>query len=150
MMENDEILIVDDDSDIRRVLRLILEKNGYAVRAAKDGSEALALLKEWRPDLILMDLMMATDTEGFDVACMLRDDPKFSGIPIIMVTCFLDKVREGGSEKFQKLLGEEWPADWLFEKPIDPKKLLEKIEAMLRKDDTQHDASRENDPHPEH
>ena len=128
-----EILVVDDDSDIRRTLRVVLEKNGYVVRTAENGSNAREILKEWRPDLILMDLMMATDTEGFDMACMLRDNPSFANVPIIMITCFLDKVRMEGPGKFQKILGEEWPADWLFEKPVDTKKLLEKIRDILRK-----------------
>ncbi|RJP65909.1 MAG: response regulator [Candidatus Abyssobacteria bacterium SURF_17] len=133
MTRKGEIFVVDDDSDMRRILRDVLEKNGYAVQTAKNGSEAREMLKEWRPDLILMDLMMATDTEGFDVACMLRNNPEFANTPIIMITCFLDKVRMEGPGNFQRILGEEWPADWLFEKPVDTKKLLEKIQGILRK-----------------
>jgi DNA-binding response OmpR family regulator len=131
MTRKSEILVVDDDSDIRFTMRALLERNGYAVKTAKNGKEALSLLESWIPDLIILDLVMTTDIEGFDVACMLRDDPKFANVPIIMVTCFLEKVRSEGPQRFQKILGEEWPADWLFEKPVDSKKLLDKIRGIL-------------------
>jgi len=129
-----EILVVDDDPDFSDTLRIILEHNGYVVRTASDGSEALRVLEAWRPDLIIMDLIMSTDTEGFDVACLLRDNPEFANVPVIMVTCFLEKVRTEGPENFQKMLGEEWPADWLFEKPVDTVKLLDKIGRILSGD----------------
>jgi CheY-like chemotaxis protein len=131
MTRKSEILVVDDDSDIRFTMRALLERNGYAVQTAKDGKEAIRLLESWVPDLIILDLVMRTDVEGYDVACVLRGDPRFANVPIIMVTCFLDKIREEGPQKFQKILGEEWPADWLFEKPVDSKKLLDKIRSIL-------------------
>jgi len=131
MTRKSEILVVDDDVDFSDALRIILENNGYVVRTANDGSEALRILEIWRPNLIIMDLIMTTDTEGFDVACLIRDNPRFADLPIIMVTCFLEKVRMEGPEKFQKILGEEWPADWLFEKPVDTAKLLDKIGRVL-------------------
>jgi DNA-binding response OmpR family regulator len=131
MTRKSEILVVDDDSDIRLTMRLLLERNGYAVRTANNGKEALSLLESWVPDLIILDVVMTTDSEGFDMACMLRYDPRFANVPIIMVTCFLQKVRSEGPERFQKILGEEWPADWLFEKPVDSKKLLDKIKGIL-------------------
>ena len=134
MTRKNEILVVDDDPDFSDTLRIILEHNGYVVRTANDGSEALRVLEAWRPDLIIMDLIMSTDTEGFDVACLLRDNPEFANVPIIMVTCFLEKVRTEGPENFQKILGEEWPADWLFEKPVDTVKLLDKIGRILSGD----------------
>lgn len=134
MTRKNKILVVDDDPDFSDTLRIILEHNGYVVRTANDGSKALRMLEVWRPDLIIMDLIMSTDTEGFDVACLLRDNPEFANVPIIMVTCFLEKVRTEGPEHFQKVLGEEWPADWLFEKPVDTVKLLDKIGRILSGD----------------
>ena len=131
MTRKSEILVVDDDSDIRFTMRVLLERNGYAVRTAKNGKEALSTLESWVPDLIVLDLVMTTDVEGFDLACMLRDNPKFAKVPILMVTCFLEKVRTEGPQRFQKILGEEWPADWLFEKPVDSKKLLDKMKSIL-------------------
>jgi len=126
-----EILVVDDDADIRDSLQLILERDGYAVRSAANGSQARDLLAEWQPDLVILDVMMDTDTEGFDVAHELRAGGTLAETPIILLTSFLEKVRETGPEQFQTILGEPWPARWLFEKPIDSAKLLAKIEAIL-------------------
>ncbi len=128
-----EILLVDDDPDIRDSLRIILEGNGYAVRTAANGREALDGLKSRVPDLMILDVMMATDTEGFDLAYELREKEEFKGLPIIILTSFLEKVREEGPDKWQYILGEAWPAHWLFEKPVDSKKLLARIESILSK-----------------
>jgi DNA-binding response OmpR family regulator len=128
------ILVVDDDTDLRRSLAAILGHHGYEVRTAKDGSDAMSVLESYQPDLVILDLMMNTDTEGFEVACALRANPRFANVPIIMLTCFLEKVRAEGPDHFQKLLGEEWPANWLFEKPVDTAKLVRKIERLLGQD----------------
>ncbi len=126
-----EILVVDDDPDIQDSLRIILESNDYAVRTAANGREAMEELEIRLPDLMILDIMMATDTEGFDLAYKLRDDPAFKNLPIVMLTSFLNKVREEGPGKFEYILGEQWPAHWLLEKPVDSKKLLAKIEGIL-------------------
>lgn len=126
-----EILLVDDDRDIRDSIGIILEKNGYAVRTAANGKEALAELKKGKPDLMILDVMMSTDTEGFDLAYELKNKPEFENLPIIILTSFLEKVREDGPDKFQNILGEQWPAKWLFEKPVNPQKLLAKVQGIL-------------------
>lgn len=134
MKTHPEILLVDDDPDIRDSLRIILENNGYSVRTAANGREAMAVLKEKVPDVMILDIMMATDTEGFDLAYELRESAEFKKLPIILLTSFLDKVREEGPDKFQHILGEAWPAHWMFEKPVDTKKLLAKIQSILAGD----------------
>ena len=131
MNKKAEILVVDDDPDIQDSIRIILESNDYAVRTAANGREAMKELEDHLPDLMILDIMMATDTEGFDLAFRLREDPAFKKLPILMLTSFLDKVREEGPGKFEYILGEQWPAHWLFEKPVDSKKLLAKIEGIL-------------------
>ena len=130
-MATKDILLVDDDPDIRDSLRIVLEKEGYSVRTAVNGKQALEELERQRPDLMILDIMMATDTEGFDLAFDLRDRPEFEGMPIVLLTSFMDKVREEGPDQFQHILGEEWPAKWLYEKPVDTKRLLEKIAGIL-------------------
>lgn len=125
------ILLVDDDRDIRDSLRIILEKNGYTVQTAANGREAIAALEAKMPSLMILDIMMATDTEGFDLAYELKGKPEFENLPIILLTSFLEKVRDEGPDKFQHILGQEWPAKWLFEKPVDSKKLLDKISGIL-------------------
>jgi CheY-like chemotaxis protein len=126
------ILVVDDDPDIVATSRIILEGNGYEVRMAANGREALQLLDRITPDLMLLDVMMTSDTEGFDLAFKLKEDPKFKDLPIIMLTAFLDKVRVEGPGPFEFILGEQWPVQWLFEKPLDTRKLLGKIESVLK------------------
>ena len=126
-----EILLVDDDPDLRDSLQIMLEKNGYHVRTASNGKEALEALKAKRPDLMILDIMMTTETEGFDLAYELKNRPGAGDLPIILLTSFLEKVRHDGPEKFQHIMGEAWPAKWLFEKPVDTKKLIAKIEGIL-------------------
>jgi DNA-binding response OmpR family regulator len=133
MTDKREILVVDDDTDIRDAIRIILEKNGYQVRTGKNGREALEALKAKKPDLMILDIMMSTDTEGFDLAYALKNMPDFQDLPIVILTSFLDKVRDEGPDQFQHIMGEAWPAKWMFEKPVDTKKLLHKIEAILGK-----------------
>lgn len=134
MKDQSEILLVDDDPDIRDSLRIILEGEGFAVRTAANGREALAALKERVPDALILDIMMSTDTEGFDLAFELREQPAYSGMPILLLTSFLDKVRSEGPGPFQHILGEDWPAAWLFEKPVDPKVLVKKLRAVITVD----------------
>ena len=131
MATKGEILLVDDDPDFRDSLLIILENHGYMVRTAANGTEALEALKFKRPDLMILDVMMATDTEGFDLAYELKKKPGFKDLPIILLTSFLEKVRQEGPDKFQHITGEEWPARWMFEKPVDTKKLIAKIEGIL-------------------
>ena len=131
MTTKGEILLVDDDPDLRDSLQIILEKNGYTVRTASNGQEALGALKAKRPDLMILDIMMATDTEGFDLAFELKNRPSSKDLPIILLTSFLEKVRQEGPDRFQHIMGEAWPAKWLFEKPVDTKKLITKIEGIL-------------------
>ena len=126
-----EILIIDDDRDLVNSVEIILQTKSYQVRSAFNGKEGYDKIKKRIPDLILLDVMMATDTEGFDLAYKLREEPAFKNLPILMLTSFLDKVREEGPGKFEYILGEQWPAHWLFEKPVDSKKLLAKIEGIL-------------------
>ncbi len=128
-----EILLVDDDHDILDSLKIILESHGYNVRTATNSREALATLKAKLPDLLILDIMMTTDTEGFDFAYELKKTRGLSQLPIILLTSFLDKVRKEGPDKFQHIMGEDWPAKWFFEKPVDSRKLIEKIEGIMGK-----------------
>lgn len=126
-----DILIVDDDSDIRDTLRLILEKSGFEVRSASRGEVALEEIRRKIPDLVILDIMMTTDTEGVDLAYELKHTAGFDTIPIILLTSFLEKVKDEGPEQYQHVFGQSWPAKWLFEKPVNPEKLIRKINDIL-------------------
>ena len=133
-MENAaDILIIDDDHDLVDSMRIILESKAYNVRAAYNSKEGYAEMERKVPDLIILDVMMSTDTEGFDFAYKLKRNPEFREIPILMLTSFPQKMLETGPDKFQHILGEDWPVTMFFEKPIQPEKLLVTIEQLLKK-----------------
>jgi len=127
-----EILIIDDDRDIVDTMRIVLESKNYHVRVAYNGKEGYAELEEKVPDVVILDVMMSTDTEGFDLAYKLQRHPDFKRIPILMLTSFPQKMAEEGPEKFQHILGEGWPVTLFLEKPIQPEKLLSAIKEILR------------------
>lgn len=127
-----DILIIDDDRDLVNSMKIILESRSFMVRTAYNGKEGYQRILEKVPDLIVLDVMMSTDTEGFDLAHRLRNDPRFSHIPIVVTTGFPHKMAEQGPEKFQHVLGMEWPVSQLLEKPIDPEDLLVAVESFLR------------------
>ena len=115
------ILVVDDDANIRRLLRDDLEAAGYRVLEARDGREALELARQKRPDLLILDVLMP-EVNGFEVAAVLRSDPRTMGIPILMLT-----VVEEQERAFR--LG----VDRYLTKPIDTARLLREVEALIEK-----------------
>jgi two-component system alkaline phosphatase synthesis response regulator PhoP len=126
-----DILIIDDDKDLVNSIEIILQTKNYQVRIAFDGKEGYGKIEKKIPDLILLDVMMATDTEGFDLAYKLKENPKYRDIPIIMITSFTQKMAEQGPESFQHILGEAWPVSSFLEKPVDPEVLLSMVEKVL-------------------
>jgi len=124
--------MIDDDRDLVQSIRIVLESRNYTVRSAFSGKEGYSRIQEKAPNLIILDVMMATDTEGFDLAYKLRNDPRYHSIPIIMVTAFPKKMAEEGPDKFQHILGESWPVSQFIEKPVDPELLLSSVDSVLR------------------
>lgn len=131
MANGSDILMIDDDRDLVQSIRIVLESRNYAFRSAFNGKEGYARIQEKTPSLIILDVMMATDTEGFDLAYKLRNDPRYQSIPIIMVTGFPKKMAEEGPDRFQHILGESWPVSQFIEKPVDPELLLASVDKML-------------------
>jgi len=132
MSTGKDILIIDDDRDLVNSIRIVLESKDYNVRVAYNGKEGFGKIEEKTPDLIVLDVMMATDTEGFDLAFKLKNNPEYQGTPIVMITAFPKKMAEEGPDKFQHILGESWPVSHFLEKPIDPEELLSTVEDILR------------------
>lgn len=133
-MDKPKILIIDDDPDVVELLRITLEANKYDVFSAGNGTEGLALIKKIRPDLIILDVMMETMTDGLQISYKLRSqDPQseyreFSKIPILMIT--------GVSQKMHMKLSPEKDSDYLpvddfLEKPIRTDPFLEKIKKLI-------------------
>ena len=120
-MTNAKILIADDDRNICELLRIYLEKEGYAVVLAGNGEEALLKFEEEEPDIILLDVMMPK-LDGWQVCRELR---KKSDCPIIMITA--------KGETFDKVLGLELGADDYVVKPFEPKEIVARVKAVLRR-----------------
>jgi CheY-like chemotaxis protein len=134
MSDPKTILVIDDDPDVLEAMRLPLEAHGYRVVTATDGEEGLDKVLECEPDLVILDIMMLTPTEGFHVAYTLRSDApdskyaKFRTVPILIVTAIHEKTdlrfSFEGDEEFL-------PADEFIEKPIEPAVLIEKVGRFL-------------------
>ncbi|MDO4154295.1 MAG: response regulator transcription factor [Candidatus Fimenecus sp.] len=120
-MPNEKILVVDDDSNICELLRLYLEKEGYAVKIVNDGVSAVNAFKQENPDLMILDIMLPK-LDGWQVCREIR---KFSDKPIIMLTA--------KGETFDKVLGLELGADDYMTKPFDTKEMVARIKAVLRR-----------------
>ena len=127
-----DILIIDDDRDLVSSMRIVLESRSHRIRVAYDGKEGYARIREKTPDLIILDVMMATETEGFDLAFKLMNHTEYRDVPILMITSFTQRMAEDGPERFQHILGENWPVTQLMEKPIDPEELLKTVDAILK------------------
>ena len=120
-MANEKVLVVDDDINICELLRLYLEKEGYAVSIANDGMSAVRMYNNNQPDITLLDIMLP-ELDGWQV---LREVRKTSNKPIIMLTA--------KGETFDKVLGLELGADDYITKPFDTKEVIARIKAVLRR-----------------
>lgn len=122
-----KVLIVDDDTNISELISLYLKKEGYQTKEVYTGREALEAYEEYRPDIILLDIMLP-EIDGYDVCKEVR---RISKTPIIMLTA--------KGEVFDKVLGLELGADDYIVKPFDPKELVARVKAVLRRSIPQND-----------
>ncbi len=132
VMDKPKILIIDDDPDMRLANRMCLEEAGYEVIEAINGTEGLEKVKSETPDLIVMDVMMDSTTEGFQTTLKLRSPApdaeyaQYRDIPIIMLTAIHDttSVRFGPDQDYL-------PVDAFIDKPVNPDKLIPKVKELL-------------------
>ena len=97
-MSKKRILVIDDEPSITRLLKLNLEYNGnYTVREENSGPRSIAAIKEFKPDLILLDIMMP-GLDGSEVATRLQDDPALKNIPVVFLTAAVKKAEVGAHE----------------------------------------------------
>lgn len=116
-----KILVVDDDKNICEVIKMYLENSGYNVKVANDGREAQEAFGSYKPDLVLLDVMLPY-IDGIDVLKWIRRDNE---TPVIMITA--------KGETFDKVLGLELGADDYIVKPFEPKELMARVKAVLRR-----------------
>jgi DNA-binding response OmpR family regulator len=117
-----KILIADDESNIVMSLKFLMEFEGYEVRTVADGEAALQVLHEFRPDLVLLDVMMPKKS-GYEICQAIRATPALEGIKVVMLTA---KGRHIDAEK-----GLALGADSYVTKPFATKDLVAQVKAML-------------------
>jgi len=114
------VLIVDDDPDFSEVVRTALQEDGFQVLCAADGEQGLALMREHKPDLVFLDIIMVLPTEGVYVSDVMWEDPELRDIPVVMVSSIVDSP-----------YAEQFPQDrylhtnLFLSKPVSIAKLLE-------------------------
>lgn len=122
MSDKKRILLVEDEANLRELVKARLEANGYEVATVADGFNAIVQARRLRPDLIILDLMIP-NIDGYAVCRVLKSTPELSSIPIIMFTArtSLDDMRRG----------KEMGADAYLTKPFRPEEMLDKIQELL-------------------
>ncbi len=119
-----KILIVDDELNIRELIKFNVEKAGYKVLETGDGQTAVNLAKSEKPDLVVLDLMLP-GLDGLEVCRVIKNSRETAAIPIIMLTA--------KNEEIDKVIGLELGADDYLTKPFSPRELLARIKAVLRR-----------------
>lgn len=119
------ILIAEDEPNIVTSLEFLLQKQGYEVRVARDGEQALQLAGSFRPDVVLLDVMMPV-RNGFEVCRMIRENAALAGVKIVMLTA---RGRDAERDK-----GLALGADAYMTKPFSTKELLGKVAELVSRD----------------
>ena len=125
-----KILLVDDDPDFVEGARMVLEKSDFEVVTASSGKECLERIKEEKPDLIILDIMMPKKS-GFEVCKELKSNIEYNGIPVVMLTALKQKLSQ---TSYSIAEGLELEAEDYLEKPIEPKVLVSRLKKILEKD----------------
>jgi CheY-like chemotaxis protein len=124
-----KILVVDDDPDLRQAAEIILASAGYQTVSASSAAEARQRLAAERPDLILLDVMMETHTEGFHFVYELRQDERLKDIPVVMLTSIEERT---GQELPVEEAGDFLPVQGFLRKPVDAAELKAKVAELLK------------------
>ena len=123
--QNHKVLVVDDDPDILELLKYNLVKEGYEVKTAEDGKEAVKTAKTFLPDLILLDIMMPHQ-DGVETCRQIREIPEMSNTHVTFLTA--------RAEEYSEVAAFEVGADDYITKPIKPRALMSRISALFRKE----------------
>lgn len=117
------VLIVEDQADIRKLIRMTLEFENYEIHEAADGSFGLRMAQAIKPDILLLDVMMPGEIDGLQVCQRIKSDPEMAGSKVVLLTA-------RGQQKDREA-GEQAGADEYLVKPFSPLQLIETIERLL-------------------
>jgi len=127
MSDQQLILVVDDDTDLVEALSMKLESENFTVAKAYDGVEGFEKIKQQRPDLVILDVMMPRK-DGYQLCDELKNDDAYKGIPVVLLTAVADAVN---STNYTHMGGKTTLADDFVPKPIDLDKLMEIVKDNL-------------------
>ncbi len=128
MSEQKTILVVDDEPDFVSVLKVNLERAGFAVEVAYDGEEGLAKVEASPPDAIVLDVMMP-GKDGYQVCAQLKEAPKYARIPVILLTAVASKVP---STRYSHYDGMTMNADEYLPKPASAEQIVASLKRLLK------------------
>jgi two-component system, OmpR family, alkaline phosphatase synthesis response regulator PhoP len=124
MTKTKKVLLVDDDREFVSATKELLEAYGYEVLVAYNGASGVEIAKKFRPSLMLLDVMMATDTEGFDVSRKVNAIPELQDLPVILMT----GIRKAMNLPYGFEPDSAWlPVKAVLEKPVPPERLIEEV-----------------------
>ena len=122
-----KILVVDDDPDFVEYTRIVLESQGYEVRTAATADLALQLMRQDKPDVALLDVMMSYVLDGINLTRQMRDDPELRNIPVIMISAIVSREEAGAFPTDEYL-----SVNTFMTKPVDPAHLLRQVAALIQ------------------
>jgi len=122
------ILLIDDDLDMHEVVRMILEPRGCRVTCCATGLAGMQALRREPPDVLLLDIMLATPDEGLHLASRIKSDAQLKSVPIIMISA----IGQTMGQAYARELGVDGaPVQGFMEKPLSPQKLREAVDHVL-------------------
>ena len=120
------VLVVDDDPDFLEFARIVLESRDYEVLTAESADEGLDLMRQAKPHLVLLDVVMSYAFNGLDATREIRNDPQLKGIPLILISAIVS-----GEDRELFPPDERLQADLFMSKPIEPVELLKRVEELI-------------------
>jgi len=132
-----KILVVDDDADYQMICETILKNAGYQVTQALNGSAAMEALRQDKPNLILLDVMMSTVLEGVEISKQIKANPRLKDVPVVMVSSIAKSEYAGSFPDDERI-----PIDGWLSKPIQPDVLLKTVKRFIGEAQSQEVPSR--------
>ena len=128
-MHSKKILIIDDDKDLTMSLQVTLESRKYVVDTANDAETGIQKFNASRPDLLILDVMMASDLEGHKIAHTIKSDPANKDLPILVITGMLDAMGVNIRDAFEGI--EKLPFVFMLDKPFETDELLSRVDHLI-------------------